>query len=312
MPYIIATMWLAIFVFLAVYLGRTPKGRGWRSILWHSRKVRRNTTIALITASVIVATFILLPSPSSSHIESRPIFEGYAQSLVLELQAQGAMAIDSTCDLDAPQPELAYVLPTIIGVYNDIVRKPTTPRLARLDDIIVIYFDGYKQFKNRSINIVKGIQKKLGPRYVVQIINGETSHELKVAYRGKLWDNEQLCGLPAMEASIREGVDPALLMSIIRHTSSFDFNHEGSNRERGLLAIESGYGLEQIFAGARELKAVLDSAQNTEDAVAAFYPLRDMQGLNSEWRKNPSRSRWVEEVLADVPFYRNNGLQITK
>ena len=115
-----------------------------------------------------------------------------------------------------------------------------------------------------------------------------------------------------MEASIREGVDPALLMSIIRHTSSFDFNHEGSNRERGLLAIESGYGLEQIFAGARELKAVLDSAQNTEDAVAAFYPLRDMQGLNSEWRKNPSRSRWVEEVLADVPFYRNNGLQITK
>ena len=52
MPYIIATMWLAIFVFLAVYLGRTPKGRGWRSILWHSRKVRRNTTIALITAAV--------------------------------------------------------------------------------------------------------------------------------------------------------------------------------------------------------------------------------------------------------------------
>ena len=112
-----------------------------------------------------------------------------------------------------------------------------------------------------------------------------------------------------MEASIREGVDPALLMSIIRHTSSFDFNYEGSNREKGLLAIESGYGLEQIFAGAHRLKVVLDSVQNTEDAIAAFYPLRDMQGLNSEWRKNPSRSRWVREVLSDIPYYKNNGLK---
>lgn len=307
--HILISLWLAIILFLAIFLGRTPKGRGWLRILWRSAKVRKALVVVILTIATIIVVYALLPSHEDQEIDSRPIFEGYAQSLILSLQEQGAFIMDSTCDLYAPQPELAYVLPTILGVYNDIVKNPTKPRLSQIDDIIVIYFDGYKQFKNRSINIVKGIQKKLGPRYVVQIINGNSSHELKVAYRGKLWDNEQLCGLPAMEASIREGIDPALLMSIIRHTSSFDFNYEGSNREKGLLAIESGYGLEQIFAGAHQLKVALDSAQNTEDAIAAFYPLRDMQGLNSEWRKNPSRSRWVEEVLADIPFYRNNGLK---
>ena len=34
---IIATIWLVIFAFLAIYLGHTPKGRGWLRILWNSR-----------------------------------------------------------------------------------------------------------------------------------------------------------------------------------------------------------------------------------------------------------------------------------
>ncbi len=309
MLYIIATIWLVIFAFLAVYLGRTPKGRGWLRILWNSRKVRKGFIITIVTSCVIVAAYVFIPSDSSNKIDSRPIFEGYAQTLILKLQEQGAIVLDSTCDLDAPQPEIAYILPAVIAVYNEIVKNPTTPRLARIDEIAVIYFDGYKQFRNRSINIIKGIQKKLGPRYVVQIINGDSSHELKIAYRGKPWDNEQLCGLPVIDASIRAGTDPALLMSLIRHISGFDFNYEGDRRGRGLMAIKSGYGLEQILVGARMLKDALDSTQNIEDAVATFYPIHDLQGMNTEWRKSPLKNSWVREVLADVPFYRNNGLK---
>lgn len=309
MIYILATIWLAISAFLLIYLGHTPKGKGWLRILWHNRKVRRGSIIAIVTISAIVAAYAIIPSSSGEKIESRPIFEGYAQSLIFKLQEQGAIVLDSTCDLDAPQPEITYILPVVIGVYNEVVKNPTTPRLARIDDIAVIYFDGYKQFRNRSINIVKGLQKRLGPRYVVQIINGDSSHELKIAYKGKLWDNEQLCGLPVMEASIREGTDPALLMSIIRHISGFDFNYEGDKRERGLMALESGYGLEQILIGARMLRDALDSTQSIEDAVATFYPVHDLQGMNTEWRKSPLKNSWVREVIAGVPFYRNNGLK---
>ena len=309
MIYILATIWLAISAFLLIYLGHTPKGKGWLRILWHNRKVRRGSIIAIVTISAIVAAYAIIPSSSGEKIESRPIFEGYAQSLIFKLQEQAAIVQDYTCDLDAPQPEITYILPVVIGVYNEVVKNPTTPRLARIDDIAVIYFDGYKQFRNRSINIVKGLQKRLGPRYVVQIINGESSHELKIAYKGKLWDNEQLCGLPVMEASIREGTDPALLMSIIRHISGFDFNYEGDKRERGLMALESGYGLEQILIGARMLRDALDSTQSIEDAVATFYPVHDLQGLNTEWRKSPLKNSWVLEVIAGVPFYRNNGLK---
>lgn len=309
MIYILATIWLAISAFLLIYLGHTPKGKGWLRILWHNRKVRRGSIIAIVTISAIVAAYAIIPSSSGEKIESRPIFEGYAQSLIFKLQEQGAIVLDSTCDLDAPQPEITYILPVVIGVYNEIVKNPTTPRLARIDDIAVIYFDGYKQFRNRSINIVKGLQKRLGPRYVVQIINGDSSHELKIAYKGKLWDNEQLCGLPVMEASIREGIDPALLMSIIRHISGFDFNYEGDKRERGLMALESGYGLEQILIGARMLRDALDSTQSIEDAVATFYPVHDLQGMNTEWRKSPLKNSWVREVIAGIPFYRNNGLK---
>lgn len=309
MIYILATIWLAISAFLLIYLGHTPKGKGWLRILWHNRKVRKGSIVAIVTTCAIVAAYAIIPSSSGEKIESRPIFEGYAQSLIFKLQEQGAIVLDSTCDLDAPQPEITYILPVVIGVYNEVVKNPTTPRLARIDDIAVIYFDGYKQFRNRSINIVKGLQKRLGPRYVVQIINGDSSHELKIAYKGKLWDNEQLCGLPVMEASIREGTDPALLMSIIRHISGFDFNYEGDKRERGLMALESGYGLEQILIGARMLRDALDSTQSIEDAVATFYPVHDLQGMNTEWRKSPLKNSWVREVIAGVPFYRNNGLK---
>ena len=160
-----------------------------------------------------------------------------------------------------------------------------------------------------AINILKGVKKKLGPRYTMNMQSIGESHQLTITYKGTPWNNEQLCALPAMEASIREKVDPAVLMSLIRHISDFDFNYESANRRRGLLALDSGEGLAQIYIGAKRLHSVLDSVQNNEDAVAAFYPERDMQGVGVEWRKSPLKSGWVREVLADVPYYRNNGLK---
>lgn len=306
---VLIILWIAVLLFLALYLGHTPKGRGWRRILWHSRKVRIALAAFVFAIAAIAVIFATHPSTPSVNIEARPLFESYSKTVILELEKQGAIVVDSSCNLEAPQPELAYALPAILSVYNDIVVKPTTPRLAELGEMMVVYFDGYKQFKNRSINIVKGIQKKLGPRYITQITLGETSHALKIAYNGKFWDNEQLCSLPAMNAALREKVDPALLMSIIRHISDFDFNYEGDNRNKGLMALDSGNGLEQIFIGAKLLKASIDSSSNIEDAVAALYPIQETQGLNSEWRKSPLRSSWVKEVLDDIQFYRNNGLK---
>lgn len=306
---ILIILWLAILIFLALYLGHTPKGRGWLTILAHSRKIRKWCAAAIALVIVIGAAYIAIPSATISKIDSQSIFEGYAQTLILGLQEQGALSIDTACDLQSPQPELAYMLPAILSVYNEIVEKPTLPRLVQMNDRIVISFDGYKQFKNRSIRITKGVQKKLGPRYPLKMESFGSSHTLIISYTGNPWDNEQLCGLPTMEAAIREKVDPALLMSIIRHISDFDFNYQNENRAKGLLALDSGIGLEQIFIGANKLRHTIDTSQATDDAVAAFYPLHDLKSVNSEWRKSPLKSSWVKEVLADVQFYRNNGLK---
>ncbi len=302
-------LWFVIALFLTLYFYHTPKGKGWFRILWRSKKIRKWSIVSVVTLAVISLAFILLPSATIEKMDSRPIFEGFSQSLVLGLQEQGTISIDSLCDLQSPMPELAYVLPAIVGVYNQVVENPTTPRLLQLDDKLILSFDGYKQFKNRSIKITKAAQKKLGPRYPLKMESSGTSHIITVTYSGEPWDNEQLCGLPATQAAIREHVDPALLMSIIRHISDFDFNYEGDNRLAGLMAQDSGIGLEQVYVGAARLRMALDTCQGVEDAVATFYPIHNTQGLNSKWRKSPLKSSWIKEVLDDVQFYRNNGIK---
>ena len=56
------------------------------------------------------------------------------------------------------------------------------------------------------------------------------------------------------------------------------------------------------------LKWIETTGRSEEDAIAAFYPENSIQGLNAEWRKSPLKNGWVQDVLADIPFYRNNGL----
>ena len=70
------------------------------------------------------------------------------------------------------------------------------------------------------------MQQRLGARYLVKIDSRGENHRLELVYKGAPWSTEQLCGLPVMEASIRENVDPALLMAVIRHTSNFNLESE--------------------------------------------------------------------------------------
>ena len=292
---VIAIIWIAISVFLVLFLGRTPKGRAWAGLVWHSRKVRWALIAFVACLTLIVAGYTLIPRDSLEWTQdSRQVFRDYSRSMVENLAAEKFIVMDSACGLSNPTPELAYSLPGLLEIYNSEVQRPTTPRLERLDDTLWLSFDGYKQFKNRSIRIVKKVQQRLGPRYLVKMDSRGMNHRLELVYRGAPWSTEQLCGLPVMEASIKENVDPALLMAIIRHTSNFN--------------LDFGEGLSQIYSGAALLAATLAQEKTVEDAVAQMYPAKERGSLHEEWRNNPLKQAWIEEVLKDVPYYRENGL----
>ena len=305
---VIAVIWIAISAFLVLYLGRTPKGRAWVKLIWRYRKARWMMVSFAVFVMLIVAAYALYPRGNlESTLDSRQVFVDYSRAMVEKLVAGKYVSRDSSCSLESPMPELSYSLPALLKIYNEEVQRPTLPRLVRLDDTLWLSFDGYKQFKNRGIRIVKKVQQRLGSRYVVKIVSKGDSHRLELAYRGGLWSVEQLCGLPVMDASVKESVDPALLMSIIRHVSNFDLDYRGPRGE-GLLALDSGTGLSQVYAGAALLAAYLQREKTVEDAVAQLYPVRERGSLHEEWRNNPLKQSWIEEVLKDVPYYRANGL----
>lgn len=303
-------LWLIIAACIVLLFLRTQKGMRMFRVLWRSNKVRIAVAIPPLCILAIALAFVYQRSGEEAPaLETDTLFTDYSRGIIIGMRDQGAITIDTACNLDQAQPELAYMMPALVAVYKDVVKKPTTARLVRLDDTLTLSFDGYKQFRNRTINILKGVKKKLGPRYTMGMQSIGESHQLTITYKGNPWSNEQLCALAATEAGIRDSVDAALLMSIIRHISDFNFNYKASKREKGLLALDSGEGLEQIFIGARKLRMALDTVQNTEDAVAAFYPIHDMQTMHSEWRKSPLKSSWVNEVLKDVQYYKANGIK---
>ena len=306
---VIAFIWIAIVLFLTVFLGRTPKGQAWLSIVLRYRRFQLVVAAFFAILFFIFAGYALFPgSEVVERQDSRLSYVSYSKAMVEDMAKGGLFSIDSLCHVNAPLPELAYSLPALLDAYHAEVRKPTLPRLLRLDDTLFLSFDGYKQFKNRGIRIVKRVQKRLGPRYTVRIVSSGMNHRLELAYRGALWSEEQLCALPVMEASLKENVDPALLMSIIRHVSNFKFDYRGPRGGAGLLALDSGEGLQQVYIGARLLSRSLRQEGGKEDAVMAFYPVRERGNIHEEWRNNPLKQSWLEEVLKDVSFYRENGL----
>ncbi|WP_297701788.1 hypothetical protein [uncultured Fibrobacter sp.] len=296
-------------VFLAIYLGRSPKVRGWLKVLSRNRRIWRTLIATVLILATITLTYVFLPAANREDTDERKLFERYAAEAVLKLDTLQKIAVDSSCDLTHAEPELAYVLPLVIAAYNEIVEKPTLPIITRLDDTLHFTMNGYKQFKNRGIRLNKLLQKKLGNRYTTKITSEETTHTLEITYNGNPWDTEQLTALPVMEASRIYKLDPALLMSLIRHVSNFNFDFRGQKDAHGILALEEGEGLEQIFIGADRLSKQLRVGISQENAIATFYPEPEIGAKPENWHKSPLTKSWVDQVLSDIQFYRANGLK---
>ncbi|WP_407450787.1 hypothetical protein [Fibrobacter sp.] len=271
--------------------------RVWRTII---------ASVALVAA--IVVTYLMIPESVETRISERSLFEDYAAVAVMKLDSVGALKVDNDCNMQHPEPELAYVLPLIVGAYNEIVEKPTTPIVTRLDDTLYFTMSGYRQFKNRGIRLNRLLQKKLGKRYKTQIVSEGSSHTLVVTYDGEPWDTEQLTALPVMEAAQIHHLDPALLMSLIQHVSNFNFSYRGRKDSRGILSLKEGEGIEQIFIGAERLGKMFQVGVSQENAVATFYPDPEINSKPENWSKSPLTKSWVDQVLSDVEFYHENGL----
>ncbi len=306
---IFVALWTLILVFLAIYLGRSPKVRGWLKVLSRNRRIWRTLIATVLILATITLTYVFLPAANREDTDERKLFERYAAEAVLKLDTLQKIAVDSSCDLTHAEPELAYVLPLVIAAYNEIVEKPTLPIITRLDDTLHFTMNGYKQFKNRGIRLNKLLQKKLGNRYTTKITSEETTHTLEITYNGNPWDTEQLTALPVMEASRIYKLDPALLMSLIRHVSNFNFDFRGQKDAHGILALEEGEGLEQIFIGADRLSKQLRVGISQENAIATFYPEPEIGAKPENWHKSPLTKSWVDQVLSDIQFYRANGLK---
>lgn len=289
----------------------TKKGRAIIRILWRSVKVKLILIAWVLGIAAIATAYATHPEENPREtIDEKQEYQKYTTSAIQKLCDQGELIIDMNCDLDSAAPELAYIIPTIINNYNLIVTRPTTPILESIKDTLQIKMIGYKKFKNRGIRLIKALQSDLGPRYESMIESNETDHTLKITYTGKPWDNEHLCNLPVLEACLRERTDPAVLMSIIHHTSGFQMNYQGKNNTSGLLALDSGVGLEQINTGARRLKKALATSPTLADAIAQFYPETEHRNRFENWRKDPQKHYWVGQVLTDIQYYRSNGMTL--
>ena len=305
---IFVILWTIIFAFLTVYLGKSPRVRSWLKLIFKAPRVWRTIIGSVSLVLAIVITYLMVPKGTETNIDERSLFEDYAAIAVMKLDSLQALKVDTDCNMQHPEPELVYVLPLIIGAYNNIVDKPTIPIVTRLDDTLYLAMKGYKQFKNRGIRLNKLLQKRLGKRYKTQIVSEGSNHTLIVTYTGEPWDTEQLMALPVMEAAQIHHLDPALLMSLILHVSNFNFNFRGQKDSKGLLALKEGEGLEQVFMGAERLGKMLQVGVSQENAVATFYPDPEINSKPENWSKSPLTKSWVDQVLSDVEFYHANGL----
>lgn len=251
-----------------------------------------------------------LPKGETYTTNVQAIFETYSAQTVQKVVDAGIVKKDSACDMSHARPEIAYIFPLVINTYNDIVERPTTPIITRLDDTLHFAMVGYRLFKNRGILINKALRKKLGNRYSFGIRTDSTSnvHTLWLTYTGDPWNIEQLCALPVIEISKRNNVDPALVMSLIRHVSNFNFDYQGQKDARGILALHEGTGLEQIELGVEKLRKLLHVGLSQENAIATFYPDPEMGAKPEDWMRSPLTKSWVDQVLGDVQYYKDNGI----
>lgn len=307
---IFIVLWTVIFAVLAVYLLQKPKVRGWLRVILRTKTPWRILAVILISIAGLYAAYRFHPRETKPATDTTALFEKYSEKLIRKIADGTVVKLDSSCDMSHARPEIAYIFPTILNSYVEIVERPTKPIISRLDDTLHFTMVGYKQFKNRGILLNKLLRKKLGNRYSFGITSEESTHTLWVTYVGTPWDIEQLCALPIIEIARENQLDPALLMSLIRHVSNFDFDYSGKQDAKGILALQEGDGLEQVHLGAQRLSKLLQMGFSTENAIATFYPEPSLDTKPDNWHKSPLIKSWVDQVLEDVQFYRENGLAI--
>ncbi|WP_109735474.1 MULTISPECIES: hypothetical protein [unclassified Fibrobacter] len=307
---IFGVLWFVIFAVLGIYLLRSPKVRGWLRVLKKAKLVWRIPLSLIILVAGVYWGYKSLPKGETYTTNVQAIFETYSAQTVQKVVDAGIVKKDSACDMSHARPEIAYIFPLVINTYNDIVERPTTPIITRLDDTLHFAMVGYRLFKNRGILINKALRKKLGNRYSFGIRTDSTSnvHTLWLTYTGDPWNIEQLCALPVIEISKRNNVDPALVMSLIRHVSNFNFDYQGQKDARGILALHEGTGLEQIELGVEKLRKLLHVGLSQENAIATFYPDPEMGAKPEDWMRSPLTKSWVDQVLGDVQYYKDNGI----
>ena len=303
-------IWTIIFGTIALVLLRSPKARSWWRIFRYSRKVKILSITVPLVIMVLSIISILTPPKPQKPINDAAVFQEYAMNKVTDLLKKGDFVLGEEGLDDGASPELVYILPSVLRIYNKEVQRATTPHLEHVKDTLAITFVGYKQFKNRGIRILKKLRRTLGKRYLVTLTSKGSRHTLQIVYLGTPWNQEQLSSLPVMEAAIAHDVDPALLMSLVKHVSDFQMNYEKDSKHKGLLALHEGFGLEQIFLGAEILRKSLDAGTPIEDAIIQFYPVHPQRSAPKDWHKDPMRRSWTEQVLGDIQFYRNNGLDL--
>lgn len=303
-------IWTLILGIIFLVAMNSRKGRSWSRILRYSKKVKIISIASPIVIAALSAACLLVPSQGGPAPLGKEVFLEYSMNKVTDLLNRGDFVLGEECFQKGISPEVVYILPTILKIYNQEVQNPTTPHLEQINDTLGIQFVGYRQFKNRSIRILKKVKKALGKRYLATITSKGDRHLLQIIYIDKPWEEEQLVSLPVMEAAIQKGIDPALLMSLIRHVSDFQLNYEKDPKHKGILALKEGTGLEQIFIGADIIRTELNSGTPLEEVLVQFYPINPPGSAPKDWRKDPMRHSWVEQVLGDVQFYRNNGLNL--
>lgn len=299
-----------ILAVLVIYLLQSPKVRGWLRVLKKAKLVWRIPLSLLILVGGVYWGYKSLPESATHTTDVQAIFETYSAQTIQKIVDAGIIKKDSSCNMSRVKPEIAYIFPLVLNTYNDVVDRPTKPIITRLDDTLHFAMVGYKQFKNRGILMNKGLRKKLGNRYAFGIDTDSISntHTLWLTYTGEPWNIEQLCALPVIEISRRNNVEPALVMSLIRHVSNFNFDYQGQKDARGILALHEGEGLEQIELGAEKLRKLLQVGLSRENAVATFYPDPEMGSKPEDWMRSPLTKSWVDQVLSDVQYYKDNGL----
>ncbi len=285
----------------------SPQGQSILRILFLPE---HRTRFLLFAAGVIlflagISYFIFSPPRSPEppeHISLKEIGSEYLEKLA----ENKIIVLDSAVSLREVSPEIAYIIPSLIQTVPS--RTPAkVPRITEASERSVsLIFADSRPLYSRALR--KTLEEKLGAHYRIQI--RPKSRKITVQYRGVSWNAEQILSLPVVDAALTENLDPVLLMAWVKTASDFNPYFQNAEGKSGLLALDSGSGLEQLRMGAHLLRDRLDLLGNIPDALASVYLGFAQGGEQSRlsWRNDPLVKTWVEQVLKNAEAYRESGL----